>query len=486
MVAVMILTTEPSSDEAGFLAGVGIISAKKPWECDPRSIFKKNIEAHRRRLSEAYWFPPNYAEDRKTELPMADLIARDINQLLLDPQLGSIKDAIDRLVIVEDFAPSPDAKIFTSPEIAGSAVMVFHSPLIYFLNSFFATYACFSSFSEFHAAFELQVVSQGLFDLVEELNIKQILDDAACVASREIIMERQILQCFSPIDVSERIEGARFFIAAHELAHVLLRTSAAPEYYKWFERACEAVSKAGRQFTGYDLTREQIEHLVAEMWCDCVAMNAILRRESLMFLVMQDYGEKVGRFALRRTVNTLCGIALLFAMYEVFSVAVISRAGADYTAALERIEGTSLHPAARLRFSALRDYADDHDRYNGVLAKAANPWIAEFCNSIWPFFETLWRFADPEAIADARNFTPEKFRSGTEPTFWHMREMFKNLEPWTLDEVMAVTKAVEIRDGQVHQLALSEFQEKLCQNLGQHLEHLSATGHGDAFWKWTT
>ena len=92
MVAVMILTTEPSSDEAGFLAGVGIISAKSIRSTRPEWLRDKTAKAI-----------VQYGAEKLAELPGVPFA----------PDL--VTNSEDRLVMQAAFAPLVLGRPFLMP-----------------------------------------------------------------------------------------------------------------------------------------------------------------------------------------------------------------------------------------------------------------------------------------------------------------------------------------------------------------------------------
>lgn len=481
----MKITTDLSGDDHAFLKNViGFFPYDEPWACDPRAIFHDDIVGDMERLTPDYWFPASDFAAAPTTL--TKLIIPEIRRLASDPALASISSYFDRLVVLENHVPDPDAQILRSPYDNRRLLLIFHSPVIHFMNSFFADYGCCLSFYNFHKSFEYRVASENLFSFCEGSYINDILESGEVVASREHITRgNRIQRCYSPIDLCQRVEGGRLFLIAHELAHILhdIQKEVSPSREAEGRRI---IAQDGDAYFGHKLSDEQIYHYEVETFCDAVAAHVVFRRAYQDYIESLSGDERTGRYGFRKLVNNICGIALLFVMYEVFSVAVSSISeSTDYTAILKAKENALLHPAPRHRLPFVGQHIRIHEDWNWQVQQAARVLVSDFNRTIGPFLQRVWDFVDAGEKAQAANFTPEKFREGQRPrSLWDVRQMFKTLKDgWQLKEIREVAGSVEMANQEIYQLGMSDFQERFCENLGKHIRVM--LGDAKLFWKWT-
>jgi hypothetical protein len=237
---------------------------ERPWLCDVMAVAAPVIQAHNRAAAlNDEEIEPKFANAAPTPGRFSDLLWRDFEYLC--KAVPWLSDYADRLAFVEIAGPSPVAQVLTVSRDAKPDLHVigFRSPLLHF---------CHAVFSK---AMMLMATYQGCDCLEEHKHIlmRDEYSDTALLAGFfndiEMLFDRKRLfvpiqpeHWAEPYDYCGRVEGARRFILAHELGHIV-----------WNDPSRRPGPGHG---VAHIIDPSHPERWTEELWCDGFAIQVIL------------------------------------------------------------------------------------------------------------------------------------------------------------------------------------------------------------------
>ena len=249
------------------------------------------------------------------------------------PVLSTIRESV---VFAEVAGPAPCCR-YVRVEVESSTchIICFHSPLLYLIHSSFS-----KAITLLDDRPDLCVPEHDHLLKSDEYSDVNLL--AALFNDIEVLCDDQRLywpikprHLTVPYDYCEFVAGARRFLLAHELGHVLFRSTPQSE---------EMMS----HFIRSGIPSGQANAWAEELWCDQEALWAIM--DVYGQLLIQEGDNRDIEYEIQ---NTLNGIILMFAISDFAEIAT----GHD------RIIGEE-HPPFEFRLGCLGDCLVSHPLYN--------------------------------------------------------------------------------------------------------------------------
>lgn len=302
----------------------------EPWDCDIRAILSPLIDRHQQELG-ANGEPrePGFEDYPADAKPLSMLIGEDVDYL---STVHGLLAQAPPLSIVEAFSPDVNAQLIRA-EVDGKArnLAVFHTPVIYLINSFFSKLDILNASDVYAGCMdEHRPLMEG--DDYDDLNLI-----AAIYRDMEVMVDRSFVRkpleppfLGSPFDLCERVEGARRFVVAHEISHSFVDHPFAQDTMNTFR-----TNLTGSM--GEVLSPRQIEHWAEELWCDESAVAA------LNFLYKDELDDPA---TLHRATNALQGVITFFFMLYLLEI--------GFKRDLKVLFGAHF-PPVELRYKAVRE-----------------------------------------------------------------------------------------------------------------------------------
>lgn len=302
----------------------------EPWDCDIRAILSPLIEQHQAAVvAQGGAREPGFDPYPIAAKPLSTLILKDIDHLTT---LHGILENGPALSVIEAFSQSVNAQII-SADVGGHArnLIVFHTPLVYLLNSFFSKLDILNA----------DDVYAGCIDEHRALMEGEAYDDLQLIAGIyrdiEVLVDRSFIRkpldppyLGSPFDLCERVEGARRFIVAHEISHTFID-------HPFAQNAMATYRANLTQSMGTALSPQQIEHWAEELWCDESAIAA------LNFLYKDQLGDPA---TVHRVTNGLQGVITFFFLLYLLEI--------GFKRDLKVLVGAHF-PMAEMRYKVVRE-----------------------------------------------------------------------------------------------------------------------------------
>jgi hypothetical protein len=270
------------------------------WECDIISSLADLISNHNEFRKE----PPNPI-DTEPKFENISYKKEKLSNLLYDDFKYLSKSSMipenlkDNIFFLQVHAPNPNAQVLELNYCDESKyVILFRTPLIYFLHSFYSKFNILTSpytHAECLPMHDSVMNSESYSDFSLWLKIFQ--DFEVFFYKSKIVSPISPPHLASPYNYCEAIEGARRFLLAHEIGHLIYSRDSNNELVT--------------HFIEIGLDKQIAEKYAEELWCDSFALKTIL----------SIYEESSGSL-LWELENTLHGILLFFSAFDLVEVSL--------------------------------------------------------------------------------------------------------------------------------------------------------------------
>ena len=380
------MISRTQSDFLTFLAeATGSVVCRESAACDIRFVLKDLISLHNSTFPDREGIDtPKFNSPPDTVSHLYDLLAPDfetINSRI--PAVGREQGYVDIAEIAE---PIPNAQA----EHSERAILV-HTPLVAYLNSFFAKAhillsdetgaGCVPAHDAAMTSKDYSDVSlvEGMFADLHKYFVEGLLEEPMSPA-----------YLGDPYDLCERVEGARHFMLLHELGHIAFRNSmfagtalhiseparlaeitnvANAALDAWlqvlteFKNDSESTSWSPmslNSFAGIEtLTSSELQH-VHSIWREEFIADSFA---TIALISELDFNTTSGP-GCYETMNFFAGVFLLFQMFRVKEVALASQ-----------LQDWTSHPPAVLRLRNVMCLINATGIFEG------NPSLRAFCNN---------------------------------------------------------------------------------------------------------
>ncbi len=270
----------------------------EPWDCDIRSINADLIQDHNRALiADGGVAEPGFENYNPNPKPLADLIADDIRHIL-NPLPGLFSESRE-VLILEAWSQDVNAQVLLRP--SGGDVIAFHTPTVAYLNSFCTRMQILLSFDTYAGCLPEHRTAMEAPDYEDLPLIISIFNDAEIFVNATYQRQPPSPRYLGdPYDFCQIVEGARRFMVAHELAHLLADEWRAHD--DGFAKLRNAFQNEAFGFT--DIQRE---NWVTEHWCDEFAIRTFNQ------LYLHSAEDPV---QMHEATNAICGVLTFFWMLD--------------------------------------------------------------------------------------------------------------------------------------------------------------------------
>ena len=396
------------------------------------------------------------APDKKSTL--SELIEGDIRELTAS-RFGKLAvQKLKSLSIVERFSPDPNAQIVRITDKSEENVaLIFHSPIIWFLNNVSITFCSAFTFQPYlhqcenvgprttrmHG--ENAVTISSFLELLEALRTK---------ASLNLRERDEVTFLGSRFDLCERVEGARRLIVAHELGHICLL--AHKEMSDLFVDERRFIEQVLRPHLA-DLPGEVRENWIDECCCDVFGVMLTLMRHLEQLSAAKQSNDPGVRWIINRIVNTVLGITLLFKQYAYFDLVRFANSSANGSLNSFRREfAHRKYPPSEIRLTLVMHFvrqlcpwAVECERM-----KVFQATIEEFEEMVTSYFDVDWEGSDEFRLMEPGK-TP-RFRSRADVNA-HMDRFYN------IDEYIEAMGKLQFNAHDMMRITQSEFQFKFCE-----------------------
>ena len=283
-------------------------------DCDILLIQKDLIEAHNSfAAQQAREIEPKFQNIGSKQSGVSELLTRDINWLCAGPKDSEqardmatlIRDLTHELPIIEVPGNHPNANLLTINKPTAlfeeTHCLAFQTPLLHLIHSIFSKIEmlicvdwkahCAPQNEHLIESEEYSDVSLlfGIINDIHKVYIKRV--SSLAISPPHLI---------DPYNYCERVEGARRFIVAHEIAHIYHIKFAGYEVPEWFQLGVAANEK-------------EAQHSWRELRCDELALKMIACRFPSTLLDGQELYELE---------NCMVGIQQFFTMLSIADMAL--------------------------------------------------------------------------------------------------------------------------------------------------------------------
>jgi hypothetical protein len=330
------------------------------WTCNPVSAVADILASHNEaRAAQGQAVADKFKNPQPIPCRLRELLWRDYEFLAMgEPSLRSPKGCY---ILEEVSGPKPHSE-YIKLEVEGVLhhVILFHSPLLYFVHSAFSKIITMLEIEPDVLPEHRRMLSETAYSdvslLAALLNDIEIFFNSAAIRT-----ELAPPHLVSPYDFCEFIDGARRFLLAHEIGHAHFHETEDSDYTKMLF------------MENMSLDQDTAAAWTEELWCDQFAILTILD----IYEDCHSRGELTGELQFEFE-NALNGIILLFAVLELAEIAVEG----------DR-QSTPTHPPYDFRLAVLRGLIKEHSLYPklpGLPASLQGAWMRlKAFRSLQPF-----------------------------------------------------------------------------------------------------
>lgn len=197
----------------------GITLNKEKWYCDIRSQLSELIDDYNHFLVDSP--NPEYLGIKKEELYLNELLASDLE--VLSTGNSHIRQMSNRIVIGEALQPIPNATAILHYNDPSHALILFNSPLLHIINTFFSSALILLSKSRTSNCIEKYLIEsqKQVYDDYQVFN-KIIISMEEYYENKKLSEIEPVSYYQSPYRLCEMVAAVRRFILSHELSHIEL------------------------------------------------------------------------------------------------------------------------------------------------------------------------------------------------------------------------------------------------------------------------
>ncbi len=354
---------------------------ESPWPCDPLGTCAQLIAAHNAYSRQNGWaIEDKFLNTHEPIQQLSNLLWSDFEYLKKGTPV--LEEIAPKLVFAEAAVPTPNAfHLEVDDDRTVYHSIVFHSPLIHFLNSAFSKIFVLMHDNRYA---ESLPSDRHLFDESEysDTNLLACLFNDVELLFREerLYVPFAPSHAATPYDYCEWVEGARRFVLAHELGHAMYSSSQKP-------KDIEDLIPAGT--LGID-----VETWHEEYWCDAFGVLSILRAYE-----GRDLNTPGGE--LYECQNSLIGTLLFFTIVNI----VDSVLGNHLTP-------SPSHPPAKARRDVIRQIIKNHPVF------LQNDFLPNILTAKWRRINSFREFvagANAPIVANNSLWSSSDFRTKLSP-----------------------------------------------------------------------